>query len=99
MKNDIPYNNSDFIPDSASYPPRWTEAARLWRERESAIGPARLNHAYGPGKRNRLDLFHPKGKPEGLAVFVHGGYWLKFDRIHWSHISASNRRGRRPAAT
>ena len=88
MKNDIAYANADFIPDAASFPPRWAEAARDFREREAMLGRARLNHAYGKGERNRLDLFHPKGQAKGLVVFVHGGYWLRFDRSYWSHFAA-----------
>ena len=85
MKNDVAYANMDFIPDGAAYPERWATDARLWREREAAVGRARLNHAYGPGERQRLDMFHPSGKPEGLVVFVHGGYWLRFHPDIWSH--------------
>lgn len=88
MKNDIAYTNVDFIPDGASYPDRWAEAARAWRELESSLGRARLNDPYGPGERQKMDIFHPAGKPEGLIIFVHGGYWMKFDRSYWSHISA-----------
>jgi acetyl esterase/lipase len=87
MKNDIAYANKDFIPDGAAYPERWATDARLWREREAAVGRARLNHAYGSGERQRLDMFHPSGKPEGLIVFVHGGYWLRFHRDVWSHFA------------
>ena len=87
MKNDTAYNNVDFIPDGASYPDRWEEEARAYREREAAVGRARLNHAYGPGERQRMDVFHPAGPPEGLVVFVHGGYWLRFHRHFWSHFS------------
>lgn len=87
MKNDIAYNNVDFIPDGVSYPPRWETEARAWREREAAIGRARLNFAYGEGERQKMDVFHPAGQPEGLVVFVHGGYWLKFHRGFWSHFS------------
>lgn len=87
MKNDIAYNNVDFIPDGAAYPDRWQDAARAFREREAALGRARLNHPYGPGERLRLDVFHPSGRAEGLVVFVHGGYWLKFHRDYWSHFA------------
>ena len=87
MTRDIDFVNVDFIPDGAAYPDRWEEDARAWREREAAIGRARLNVAYGPGARQKLDLFHPAGKAEGLVVFVHGGYWLRFNRDVWSHFS------------
>ncbi len=88
MKNDVAYANADFIPDGASYPERWETEAREFREIEAAIGRARLNHPYGPGERQRLDLFHPAGRPEGLVVFVHGGYWLRFHSHFWSHFAS-----------
>lgn len=88
MKNDIAYANADFIPDGASYPDRWANAAREWRELEASLGRARLNDPYGPGERQKMDIFHPAGRPEGLVLFVHGGYWMKFDRSYWSHFSA-----------
>ena len=85
---DIDYNNVDFIPGGADAPDRWSADARSFRETEAAIGRARLNVAYGAGERQKLDLFYPAGKPKGLVDFVHGGYWLRFDRAFWSHFSA-----------
>ncbi len=87
MKNDIPYNNGDFIPNAAAYPDQWADAAREFRETEAAIGRARLNTSYGDLDREKFDLFHPAGRAEGLVVFVHGGYWHKFDRSYWSHFA------------
>ncbi len=88
MKNDNAYENGAFIPDAVEYPDRWAEEARAFRETEAAIGRARLNADYGPGEREKLDLFHPAGRSEGLVVFVHGGYWHKFDRSFWSQFAA-----------
>jgi acetyl esterase/lipase len=87
MKNDLAYTNVDFIPDGASYPDRWATDAREWRDLEAALGRARLNDSYGPGSRQKIDFFHPAGKPEGLILFIHGGYWMKFDRSNWSHFA------------
>ena len=87
MKNDRAYANADFIPNAEAYVDRWETEARAFRETEAAIGRARLNHAYGAGERQKLDLFHPAGRAEGLVVFVHGGYWLRFDRSWWSHFA------------
>lgn len=88
MKNDAAYNNVDYIPDGPSYPERWAEAAAAFRTMEASIGRARLNDPYGPGPRQQMDIFHPAGAAEGLVVFVHGGYWMKFDRSYWSHLAA-----------
>jgi len=88
MTLDQAYNNVDFIPDGDLYPDRWAENAQAYREIEAALGRARLNVAYGAGERQKFDLFHPSGLAEGLVVFVHGGYWLRFHRDYWSHFSA-----------
>jgi len=88
MDLDDAYNNRDHIAGADDYLARWEEAAREWREVEHAVGRARLNIAYGTGARNTLDLFLPAGRPEGLVVFVHGGYWRAFDNKSWSHLAA-----------
>ncbi|MFV2034625.1 MAG: alpha/beta hydrolase [Halocynthiibacter sp.] len=88
MNVDDAYNNGNHIAGAADYPPRWEEAARNWREVEHAVGRARLNIRYGARARNLLDLFLPAGRPAGLAVFVHGGYWRSFDNKSWSHLAA-----------
>ena len=29
----------------------------------------------------------PAGAPEGLVVFIHGGYWLRYDQTFFSHLA------------
>lgn len=81
---DRAYANGAFIPGADSFAPRWREAAAAFR----ATARAGLGIAYGPGGRHRLDLFLPDGDPRGVLVFVHGGYWMAFDRSDWSHLAA-----------
>ncbi len=88
MDMDEAYENRAFIPNGDSYPPRWEEEARAWREMEHAVGRARLNIPYGEEERQGFDLFFPAGRPRGLVVFYHGGYWRAFDRKSWSHFAA-----------
>ncbi|MCB1376578.1 MAG: alpha/beta hydrolase, partial [Rhodobacteraceae bacterium] len=38
-------------------------------------------------ERERFDLFLPEGEATGVVIFVHGGYWLRFDRSFWSHFA------------
>lgn len=76
-----------YIRDGEAYPDRWSAAAQDFRSVEQAIGRAMLNLPYGEGDRQRYDLFLPAGRPEGLTVFIHGGYWQKFDRPYWSHFA------------
>jgi acetyl esterase/lipase len=85
---DDAYANVPHIPDGAQYPARWTVAAEAFRARLGAERRAELGLPYGKGARQAFDLFHPKGGARGLVVFVHGGYWLRFDRSLWSHVAA-----------
>jgi arylformamidase len=86
MDMDRAYQNGAFIPGAEGYVPRWTAAAAAFRDALGARVTTGL--AYGPGARQRLDLFLPEGAPVGLVVFVHGGYWHLFGREIWSHLAA-----------
>jgi acetyl esterase/lipase len=80
------YENGAYIPDAASYPPRWAAEAEAFR---AQLGKrARLDLPYGSDARQRFDLFLPEGEVAGLLIFIHGGYWLKFDKSQWSHFAA-----------
>lgn len=84
---DDAYANAAHIADGASYPGRWRAAAAAFR---AGLAPdrRRCGLAYGMHEREKVDLFLPEGRPHGLVVFVHGGYWLRFDRTDWSHLAA-----------
>ena len=82
---DDAYANRKYIAGDADYPALWQAAAAAFR---AGHGNSRLGLAYGSGARQKLDLFLPEGTPRGLMVFVHGGYWLAFDRSDWSHLAA-----------
>ncbi len=84
MDYDDAYSNMIHIPGGAGYPDRWAERAAAFR---AASPRAELGLAHGPGPRERFDLFHPEGAARGLVVFVHGGYWLQFDRAWFSHLA------------
>ena len=85
---DDAYANGSNIPGGDRWPGLWVDPAKEFRDRLSAAGRARLDLAYGPGERNRFDLFLPEGTPRGLVVFIHGGYWLALDKSYWSHLAA-----------
>ncbi|MEO1000529.1 MAG: alpha/beta hydrolase [Pseudomonadota bacterium] len=80
---DDAYANGAHIPEADAYFPRWQSGAAAFR---AACPPEEI--AYGPGARNRLDLFRPDGAARGLVVFVHGGYWRISGREDWSHLAA-----------
>lgn len=83
---DRAYQNAAFIPGAAAYPPRWQAQAAAFRAAMGARG--RLDQPYGPGPRQRHDLFLPDAAPRGVFVFIHGGYWKAFGREDFSHLAA-----------
>lgn len=85
---DDAYANAPNIAGGERWPAAWAAPAEEYRERMAGDGLADLDIAYGEGARNRLDLFRPQGEPRGLVVFVHGGYWQRFDKSYWSHLAA-----------
>ncbi|WP_019902915.1 alpha/beta hydrolase [Methylobacterium sp. 77] len=70
------YDNTGAVADSA-------ERLAGWRERSAglrAVHPSELDLAYGPGERNRFDLFRCGAADAPLFVFIHGGYWMRNSR-------------------
>lgn len=85
---DDAYANVPNIPGGEAYPGRWAAAAAQFRDAMAAAGRLDNAIAYGPRARNSYDLFLPESEPRGLFVFVHGGYWMRFDNSCWSHLAA-----------
>ncbi|MFP5515233.1 MAG: alpha/beta hydrolase [Alphaproteobacteria bacterium] len=85
---DDAYSNGAYIPGGDAYPARWAERAAAFRAELSASGRAELGLPYGEGERDRYDLFRPDGAYKGTVVFIHGGYWMAFDKGRWSHLAA-----------
>ncbi|TVQ58356.1 MAG: alpha/beta fold hydrolase [Rhodobacteraceae bacterium] len=81
---DRAYANSAAVPDAPAIFAAW--AARSAAFRETARGD--IDVPCGAHPRERLDLFLPEGAPQGLAVFVHGGYWKAFDKSASSWLAA-----------
>ncbi|TMV39592.1 alpha/beta hydrolase, partial [Thioclava sp. BHET1] len=79
------YANGAFIAGAQHFPPRWVAEAEAFRAAQGAR--AKLDLRYGPAERDWLDLFLPEGRPRGLMVFIHGGYWLRFGPRDWSHLA------------
>ncbi|MEM9788007.1 MAG: alpha/beta hydrolase [Pseudomonadota bacterium] len=84
MELDDAYANAAHIPGADAFPDKWAQAAAAFR----AAQMCESDLPYGETARQRFDLFHPERLAKGLVVFVHGGYWLRFDRSFWSHLAA-----------
>lgn len=75
---DAAYNNTLAVglPRRDRYYADWTARSDAFRRAR----PGRIDLAYGPGARQRLDVF-PCGRPGApTLVFIHGGYWQMNDK-------------------
>jgi len=77
------YNNRAHVPDHPQYFARWERDSKFVR---SPL-PAKVDLAYGPDPRHRLDIF-PAPSSRGTLVFIHGGYWRSLDKDMFSWIAA-----------
>jgi arylformamidase len=77
------YNNRALVPEHAAHFARWERDSAFVR----ATLPGRLDLAYGPDARHRLDIF-PAREPRGTLVFIHGGYWRSLDKDMFSWLAA-----------
>ena len=85
---DDAYANAPHIPAAQEFQPRWAASAQEMRNELLNAGRAELERVYGPKPRNRIDFFYPEVPAKGLLLFVHGGYWMAFDKSSWSHLAA-----------
>ncbi len=86
MDWDNAYANIANIPGGEEFPAMWLERSSGFRD-GMATDRMRCNVSYGPHPREVMDVFLPEGVSGGVAVFVHGGYWLKFDQSVFSHLA------------
>jgi len=84
---DDAYANSSNIPGGERWPAAWVQPAQAYRDELQGKARARLDLGYGDKARNRFDLFLPEGRPTGLVVFVHGGFWMRLDKSYWSYLA------------
>ena len=75
------YNNRARVPGHPAVMAGWVKDAADYREKH----PPRVL-SYGPGERNRIDLFPGNGDGP-LVVFIHGGYWQALDGSSFSHCA------------
>jgi acetyl esterase/lipase len=85
---DDAYSNSAYIPGSETLPDEWAAKAHAYRC--SAI-TVEEDLEYGSALREKLDIVWPDQEPCGLAVFVHGGYWMSMDKSFWTHFAEGAR--------
>ncbi len=84
---DDAFDNTGYIPGAEQQPAIWAKAAAAFRDSWRSRGLLEENIRYGPDARMVFDLFQTEGDGAGLMVFVHGGYWRRFDKSYWSHLA------------
>jgi len=84
---DAAYNNRDAVANSAELLAACAAAAATFR----ATTPGVLDLPYGPGARNRWDLFPAAQADAPCLVFIHGGYWQRNRREDIACIAAGVR--------
>ena len=87
---DDAYANAPHIPDADDYLERWPARAAAFRAGLADAGRPVDTVAHGPHPRERTDVLRPvAGVPvRGVAVIVHGGYWMRFESRTFSHLAA-----------
>ena len=67
------YNNGAAVKNSEQKLAEWTERGAATRARPGA----RLDLAYGPRPRNKIDIVPCGASGAPLFAFIHGGYWQR----------------------
>ncbi len=75
-ERDAAYNNNAAVADSAALIAQRNAASAAFR----TARPAGLDVPYGPGLRQRFDLFPANSPTAPCLVFIHGGYWQRNTR-------------------
>lgn len=76
------YNNRAAVPGHPEWLARWASTSAAVR---AALPPSELR--YGPGAKETLDLFLPRGRARGTFLFLHGGWWRSLDKSDHSFVA------------
>lgn len=89
---DDAFANMAHVENSAQLPDFWAERAAAYRKSAHDAGRRiDLDIAYGSHPREKFDLVWPESEPKGLAFFVHGGYWMRLSKSHWTDLAEGAR--------
>lgn len=84
---DDAFANTAHVPGADQMLARWSAEAANYRNSGVRVD----EYGYGDHPRERFDIVWPDGSPKGLAVFIHGGYWLRLDKSYWTHLAEGAR--------
>ena len=81
---DAAYSNLRAVPDAPGLLAGWAAASAELR----AARPEGLDKPYGPGERQRWDLFPAAERGAPCLAFIHGGYWQRNRREDFACFAA-----------
>ena len=82
---DLQYNNRFHVPDFENYLQRWENLSSNAVKKYNAI----KNIPYGDNPRECLDIFSSPNPRSKTLVFIHGGYWQRFDKSSFHFIAGA----------
>ncbi|MFC0772023.1 alpha/beta hydrolase [Terrimonas alba] len=82
---DLQYNNRFHVPDFEDYLQRWEKLSSDVLEKYKVI----QNIPYGDKPRECLDIFSSPKPFSKTLVFIHGGYWQRFDKTLFHFIAGA----------
>lgn len=80
---DLQYNNRFHVPDFEISLQRWERLSRLAEKKYKVI----KDIPYGNKTRECLDVFPSSNPYSKTLIFIHGGYWQKFDKSSFQFIA------------
>ena len=82
------FDNMGHVSGSEALSGFWSKRAASYRQSDI---PIEEEVSYGDHPRERFDLVLPDGKPKGVVIFVHGGFWVRLDKSYWTDLAEGAR--------
>lgn len=84
------FENQAHIPNGQAWLDDLPKSALYFRQTLSSSKFTKLDVSYGDHSRQAYDLFFPDSTtpPSGIAIFIHGGYWMATSKDDYSHLAA-----------
>ncbi len=59
----------------------------MFLEQLNTEGRADYDIPYGATEWQKFDFFSPVSCAADVLIFIHGGYWSRFNKSNWSHLA------------
>ena len=79
---DLQYNMRFHVPDFENSLQKWETLSRLAEKKYQLI----KDIPYGNENRECLDIFPSEKQDSKTLIFIHGGYWQRFDKSNFYFI-------------